>query len=324
MPRSSSVFLHKERRIQGNSFRYNKNCAFFTLCMFLGVGSHLYISNIIALKTVVEQYDIIERSVIIDDVNTWYPSDDWIHDCIRQESSEDLMQPYNVPWVYYRLGDCIRMCIDCEKSASASDLGNLSIAGQYGLHVCQTDKGSENLTFIAELFRQYEHASFPYSQPWEVPLNDTVIIHLRIGDVMDDPLYLKDGNITPFEMLRYGASTSHCIEGCDYHDGIKSIHAFLDLLASLNLPKVILRGGAHTVQPYPKSKIYTRCLINAFNAAGYSTFGSSINGAHNPDQDFFFMSHAKYFVQGTGGYSQLITDMVNRLGGKTITAAEKM
>lgn len=259
-----------------------------------------------------------DNSVVGDD--SWQPSDEWIHDCVRRQADDSVNQPFEVQWENYRLGDCIRACNACSNSMKASTYGNLSIAGEYWINVCheedQNGTRSKNFDYLYGLFQRYKHDPYPYSDPWKVPSPDDLVVHLRIGDVMDESSHM-DGNITPFVMLRDGAATSHGPMD-RYPHGIKSISMYLSLLRDLGQRNVFLRGGAHSPKPYPKSKIYTRCLIMALEAAGFSTEGSDLEGRHNPDQDFYYMSHARQFVPGTGGYSMIIAKMVNRLGGKVI------
>jgi hypothetical protein len=117
-----------------------------------------------------------------------------------------------------------------------------------------------------------------------------------------------------FDMLRYGADTRHGVNSF-YHKGIKSVEEYLSTIRESGLKKVVLRGGSHFPKVYPKSRIYTKCLTEAIQQAGYAITSVQFDGEDNPDQDFFYMSHARHFVQATGGYSRLIAHMVKHYGG---------
>lgn len=275
-----------------------------------------------------EKVNTYYDAVIVEnnDDKIWQLSDEWIHDCVRRNELKGVRKPYNVQWVDYRLGDCIRMCRACEASIRAAlSFGNSSIAGQYWLNACKQENlsqaRSKNFTYVSELFDQYKRDPSPYSDPWQVPAEDELVIHLRIGDVMDERWFLLNGSVTPFEMLRYGTSTQHGRSSM-YPHGIKSISEYLDLFHQQDLRKIVFRGGPHKPKPYPKSKVYTRCLTEAIKEAGF-TVVADVKGEHTPDQDFYYMSHAKHFVPGTGGYSQIICQMIKRLGGKVIVFPRK-
>lgn len=254
------------------------------------------------------------------DTLSWYPTEEWIRDCVDRQNQKE-MKPYNVHWIKYDLGDCIlRGCQRFAKSSGSSEYGNLSIVGQYWIHAChlQQDNATlgSNLEYIEQLFQQYTVDPYPYDAPWEVPADDELVIHLRIGDVMDDAMYIGE-NTTVLEMLSVGASTRHGPNAV-YPHGVKSLQEFLWHIQRSGLSKVVLRGGPNSPKIYPKSQIYTQCLAEGMENAEFHVTNLDVHGEHNPDQDFFFMSHAKFFVPSTGGYSELIAKMVHRLGGQVL------
>ena len=132
---------------------------------------------------------------------------------------------------------------------------------------------------------------------------------------MDEAKYIGKASI--FEMLQSGADTSHGPNSY-YRHGIKSIREYLRLVRRSGMKKVVLRGGSHFPKRYPKSKMFTMCLAKAIQAAGYNITNIQVHGESNPDQDFYYMSHAKRFVTGTGGYSLLISKLVEQLGGVVV------
>ena len=253
---------------------------------------------------------------------TWNPSDKWIEDCIRfhRQNNRLVRVPYEVKWVKYQLGDCIKQCKSCDTSAEASQYRGSSIAGEYWRVACNkraNDRSrGNNFTFLDDLFKRYEANPDPYKKPWPRPANDELVIHLRIGDVMDDPNFVGE-HASVFQMLREGADTRHG-KSANYPKGIKSIHEYLSNIRESGLTKIVLRGGSHFPKIYPNSRIFTSCLSKAIERAGYNITNLKVAGEDNPDQDFFYMAHAKYFLPATGGYSRLIANSVERRGGTIV------
>jgi hypothetical protein len=62
-----------------------------------------------------------------------------------------------------------------------------------------------------------------------------------------------------------------------------------------------------------KSSGYARCVGRAFEHQGYNTT-LSIDG-ENADQDFYFMAHAKHFIETSGGFSKIVAQLVTKQGG---------
>lgn len=246
----------------------------------------------------------------------WTPSEEWIQQCvIRQSKKQSFYRPFKVHWLNYRLGDCIRDCDVCQQSIKASKYKNLSIAGEYWHNACNQTVGKargRNFTFLNQLFDRYEKNPYPYTRPWPKPADDELVIHLRIGDVMENPIYIGE-NTTVLQMLRDGADTRHGPNSA-YPNGIRSIDEFLTSIRESGLQKIVIRGGSHRPIPCPRSLIYSNCLAEAFQKAGFNVTDFRVNGEENPDQDFFYMARARYFYPSTGGYSQHISTLVTQRG----------
>ncbi len=260
-----------------------------------------------------ENQSLEDRNFSEGDSMIWHPTDEWIHSCIQQVENEISRQSYDNPWVGYHLEDCIQDCIGCKNSILSSKFGSLSIAGKYWINLCR--KGKRNITkgaiihYTLKLFEEYKRNPFPYLEPWGVPSDDELVIQMSIGNAT------AEGNVTPFELLRYGTSVVNRVDGV-YDGDVKSINEYLALIEKLGPRKVVLLMDINRWnRPY---KIYARCLVTALESSGLLTAGSQFVGSRNPDQDFFFMSHAKHFVSATSDYSQVVSSMVEHLGGKSI------
>jgi hypothetical protein len=172
---------------------------------------------------------------------------------------------------------------------------------------------------------------------YEFPPSNAIVLHLRLGDVIERS---RDSVV---KMLYRGGNPAHHIT---FANSIKNLSEYLDnireadqqyaLLTSRTtveggwgngttpLPtaatvKVVIRGGgSHISHHYRKSRRYVTCLKKeAIIEAGYPDVEMVLDG-QNPDQDFFYMSHSRYFVSSVGGYSMLIGQMVQLLGGTII------
>lgn len=250
----------------------------------------------------------------------WSPSDNWLQLCVQEEQSNksNVRRAYAAKWPRYQLGDCLKQCKSCSSSIAHSRRGKMSIAGQYWKHVCHEKDlftNEFNITFLSELFRKYESDPHPYKEPWPKPAEDELVIHLRIGDIIDLPQY--SGNVTVLEMLKNGATTRHGANSV-YLDGIKSVAEYLATIRESGLTKVVLRGGSHIPYKYPKSRVFTACLAKAIRKAGYDITSLQVDGEANPDQDFYYMAHAKHFVMASGGYSRFIARIVLHSGGRVV------
>jgi len=96
------------------------------------------------------------------------------------------------------------------------------------------------------------------------------------------------------------------------------ISEILSLIKESGLTKVALRGDPRAEKPLPKSRIFSVCMVKAIYAAGYRLTSAKLWGEDLPDQDFYFMTHARNFVASTGYFGHLVAQIVNRRGGKII------
>jgi hypothetical protein len=62
--------------------------------------------------------------------------------------------------------------------------------------------------------------------------------------------------------------------------------------------------------------MYTGCLKEAIENTG-NNVSTELEG-NNPDQDFYYMGHAKRLIVSTGGYLRSMGKMVQKGGGVVI------
>mmetsp|Transcript_28929 Transcript_28929/g.61108 ORF Transcript_28929/g.61108 Transcript_28929/m.61108 type:complete len:373 (-) Transcript_28929:159-1277(-) len=249
------------------------------------------------------------------------PSVKWLKSCAETLANDPtVVTPFAMAqegWEKYRLGDCLKAC-----TASACNLPKKSkerqkwnrhhnaskfskMAYMYQVMACEPEPERHNLTVVDQIF------DFVKGRPgFEVPDPDSIVIHLRLGDVMET------SNKSPVAMLKHGSIPGE--HGAYVRGHIKSILSVDDYLGIIDTihpqnKKVVLVGGSHKPWLYKKSKVYAHCLQRALLRAGQDTELRLNYGT--PDQDFYYMSNAKYFVASTGGFSRLIGAMVRHRGG---------
>ena len=139
----------------------------------------------------------------------------------------------------------------------------------------------------------------------ELPPNDSLIIHLRIGDVID---------------WEYSGPIDDALEGRDGDFGyIKTYDYFEEkskLLEKYNIKKIIIVGGYHTKEDHSRSEEYVRKVVNFLEKLGYDI--TLRIDEMSPDEDFLFMSNSKYFLKSGGNYSTILNKMVEMNNGITL------
>jgi len=189
----------------------------------------------------------------------------------------------------YSLGDCI---INKKLNTNLNRLFyrlyfNNSIADQY---FRKTNK-LEDYDILFEIMKNN-------SCKIEIPPSDSLIIHLRIGDVID---------------WKYNGSVDDALEkGEGGHFGyIKTYEYFKEkskLLEEYKIKKIIIVGGYHTVEDHSRSEEYVEKIAKFLKNLEYDV--TLRIDEKSPDEDFLFMSNSKYFLKSGGNYSNILNKMV--------------
>ena len=200
---------------------------------------------------------------------------------------------------YYRLGDMILLKHERDNKGLGKEHHLIyfpnSIASEYML---QTDEVN-NLNILKNIV-------IKRTTPELTPNYNTLIIHLRIGDVIDT---------SEFSVDDFLHSQKKYISGKAYVNPLSFYKINLNIIRNKPIEKIILVGGYHTGDEHFKSEEYVQRIKNFFEDNGYIV-STRIN---NPaDDDFIYMSNVKYFISSRGGFSQLTYNMVKLLGGETI------
>ena len=200
----------------------------------------------------------------------------------------------------YRLGDMVRIKNGRnsrynKKIGFNYHLKNYpnSIATEYML---KTKKNNDYNTLL-DIINKRQPKFYP---------DDTLIIHLRIGDVIDNVDESVDeilSNYTPYHNMG------------NYVRPIKYYTNLIDTINSYKIKKILLIGGFHTKGNHDKSLQYVNHIKQHFENNGFKCT-TRIN--HNADEDFLIMCNSKYFVPSGGGFSSIIKQMVKLKGGNII------
>ena len=76
-----------------------------------------------------------------------------------------------------------------------------------------------------------------------------------------------------------------------------------------------IRGGSQLPYKYQKSKTYAYCLHEALQEAGYPTDMKLGENESSPDEDFYYLVHARKIIVTVGGFSRFVGYAVFRRGG---------
>jgi hypothetical protein len=132
-----------------------------------------------------------------------------------------------------------------------------------------------------------------------LPKNDELIIHLRLGDVLNNSEYTVDEFLEKPRF--YHHPKKNFVKALSYYENI------LNKIKNKNIKTIYLIGGYHVESNQTKSEEYVDKLINFFQKNNYKVI-ARIN--KKADDDFIFMSNASYFVSSGGNFSKLLSKMV--------------
>ena len=176
---------------------------------------------------------------------------------------------------------------------------NSSLFGEYHSEAIKRGIGWRNFDLLYEIVRRRESEVAP-------PPENTTVIHLRIGDVMG-----RDYQ-TVLDLLQHTNL---------YYPKLAFSHYVKPLRFYSSLPKaenVVLMGGLHLIKhsfEETKSCQYMSVLKRFFEASGSKVY---LRLGNPPDKDLLYAAQSKTFVQGGGGFSSILAQLVERSGGKVI------
>eukprot|EP00040_Diaphanoeca_grandis_P034498 m.213979 g.213979 ORF g.213979 m.213979 type:complete len:502 (-) comp33166_c0_seq1:236-1741(-) len=261
----------------------------------------------------------------------------FISKVVSNSSSMSCGLKYSDEFLHYRLGDMVNNIVYRPQIAELH-LTNFpnSIATEF------VRRYPNNYSLIPELSDIID-SKFPKTKPTksdksnldtplhETPGNDTVVVHLRTGDLK--PLYARrecqmklgsgpqtddayDSVSDPWYCGEFASYLidSLCVEA-SYSKYLRPLSYYREIIDILrekypHVRKVVLNSGLHVdfaVVDYDMCCANIAAVRLLFETFGYA---ATVRLSSNPDADIAFMSRASFFVESGGGYSRTVSKLV--------------
>lgn len=196
----------------------------------------------------------------------------------------------------YRLGDVVefeQFYNDTKTKLIYKYYFRNTIASEY-LKRIKDSKKKPNYDILYQIVKEK-------SNDQEIPKDNELIIHLRIGDVID---WEYSDNI---DDLLEGKKNYYYLRNYEYYDKI------FKKIITLDIEKIILVGGYHTKEDHSRSEEYVAKLKKYMEKNNFKVETRIAKGSG--DEDFIYMSNGKYFLKSGGRYSSLVNRMVKMNNG---------
>jgi hypothetical protein len=187
----------------------------------------------------------------------------------------------------YRLGDVFNGYV-WRHSKNASNTVCASFPSSIACQYLRKSSRSNNWDLLMKIIKE---------QPSSIPENKTLVVHLRLGDVLDWPHY-RNGR---------GCRSP---AGCYYVRPLR----YFEHIACKTVNKVVIVANPE----------YRENLYGHFHSMRYRDLVRDIFSKHNfsviyrtstPDKDLYYMCNAKYFLPSYGGFSNIARECVRRNNG---------
>ena len=155
--------------------------------------------------------------------------------------------------------------------------------------------------------------------------SDKCIIHLRLGDVIDNsPLSVNEfwknefntkSGMNKLNGVTWSGSACNSKDDCSSSGYINPESFYVDICNKIP-SQIVIISGSHKKTLYPeKSQEYIKKVMSLFNSRGKTC---ELHWNRHPDLDFSTMCNAKTYVSSGGGFSQLAALVVKYRGGTVI------
>ena len=179
----------------------------------------------------------------------------------------------------YRLGDLLRGYFS---KVNATEMFCSRWPNTIGCEYAKRHKNDSDFELLRTLIRG-----------GETPPNDSLVVHLRLGDVLDSAFY---------------ANTRGCASarGCQW---VLPLPQYLKKLEHLCIPKpirtvyIVSNPNYRVRNQNGKSTSYLESVVEFFRSQNYSTL-TRINSS--ADADLRFMRNAHYFLPGQGRFADIM------------------
>lgn len=138
------------------------------------------------------------------------------------------------------------------------------------------------------------------------PLQNSVVVHVRLSDALTrDDCWLSPPCTYAGRLYAYPLTW--------YDKVVQDIH---ETFGKGTIPNIEIIGYQHhipTAQNTRRSENYRAKIVQYFRGHGFPV---TVHPQDLPDNDFLYMTRAKYFVPGGGGFSRMVAYFIERHGGK--------
>ena len=153
---------------------------------------------------------------------------------------------------------------------------------------------------------------FVSSHKIPIPADDVMVMHLRVGDVIDRTSLPVDEFLNRrvnSVMAMYG----HDAEGWSpfYVRCLASFDRVLEKTKGLGFHKISFVYGFHVIMSIEKSKEYLAALVQYAESKGFEVEMVTHTDA---DVSFAYACNAKHFIPGGGGFSKMMSEVVKAKG----------
>jgi hypothetical protein len=139
----------------------------------------------------------------------------------------------------------------------------------------------------------------------DLPKNNELIVHVRLGDVIEKSKYTVDEHLNK-ELISIGQTIS---SGRIYIKSKSFFYKILNKIKNSPIDTIVFIGGDHReLASLKKSNEYLEKISNIFKNEGYKVIIKF--NKNTADEDFIYLSNAKYFVPTGGGFSKIIMEIV--------------
>tara|TARA_B100000900_G_scaffold405073_1_gene414189 strand:+ start:1148 stop:1636 length:489 start_codon:yes stop_codon:yes gene_type:complete len=153
-------------------------------------------------------------------------------------------------------------------------------------------KSTNNYKVLKSIIENHEYKNK------KIPDKNTIVIHLRVGDVIDNT------EISVDNFLNESHYKNHYVRNLSYYK--KIIKKF-----DKSVKNIVFVYGYHIDSDHSKSEEYIEKLKQFFES---NNFNVSKRKNQNADDDFIYMCNSRYFVQSGGGFSKIIANIVRLKG----------
>ena len=148
----------------------------------------------------------------------------------------------------------------------------------------------------------------------DIPSSDTVVVHVRLSDV------LTRDNCWELPPCRFKSLRGIYAYPISWYDAVVQEIRNVNTTLGGGVFKVVVVGYSHhyhgSIHRIRRSNEYRTRLVEYFKDHG---FKASARPEHLPDDDFLYMTKARFFVSGGGGFSGMIAEICRSHGGQVFS-----